>query len=128
MVDINVVVANNIMDQMKKHNTKQIELANAIGVTKQIMSKMLNGSRLISIAELRKIADYYHIQVDDLMKEPVVSYVVSYNTNVVRAFMGKVNSDAARDALRIADELADMIIFHANVRENAKTMSETWEM
>lgn len=124
MVDINVVVANNIMDQMKKHNTKQIELANAIGVTKQIMSKMLNGSRLISIAELRKIADYYHIQVDDLMKEPVVSY----NTNVVRAFMGKVNSDAARDALRIADELADMIIFHANVRENSKTMSETWEM
>ena len=60
MVDINVVVANNIVDQMKKTNTKQIDLANAIGVTKQIMSKMLNGSRLISIAELRKIADYYH--------------------------------------------------------------------
>ena len=124
MVDINVVVANNIMDQMKKHNTKQIELANAIGVTKQIMSKMLNGSRLISIAELRKIADYYHVQTDDLMREPAVSY----DTNVVRAFMGKVNSDAAREALQIADELADMIIFHANVRENAKEMSETWEM
>ena len=124
MVDINVVVARNIMDQMKKHNTKQIELANAIGVTKQIMSKMLNGSRLISIAELRKIADYYHVQTDDLMREPAVSY----DTNVVRAFMGKVNSDAAREALRTADELADMIIFHANVRENAKEMSETWEM
>lgn len=124
MMDINVVVANNIMDQMKKHNTKQIELANAIGVTKQIMSKMLNGSRLISIAELRRIADYYHVRTDDLMKEPAEIY----NTNVVRAFMGKVNSDAARDALRTADELADMIIFHANVRDNAKEMSETWEM
>ena len=124
MVDINVVVADNIMDQMKKHDTKQIELANAIGVTKQIMSKMLNGSRLISIAELRKIADYYHVQTDDLLKE----HAVSYDTNVVRAFMGKVNSDAAREALRTADELADMIIFHANVRENAKAMFETWEM
>ena len=124
MVDINVVVANNIMDQMKKHHTKKIELANAIGVTKQIMSKMLNGSRLISIAELRKIADYYHVQTDELMKESSVSY----DTNVVRAFMGKVNTDAAREALRTADELADMIIFHANVRENAKEMSETWEM
>ena len=124
MVDINVVVANNIMDQMRIHNTKQIELANAIGVTKQIMSKMLNGSRLISIAELRKIADYYHVQTDDLMKEPAETY----NTDAVRAFMGKVNSSAARDALRTADELADMIIFHANVRENAKEMSETWEM
>ena len=124
MADINVIVANNIMDQMKKHNTKQIELANAIGVTKQIMSKMLNGSRLISIAEMRKIADYYHVQTDDLMRAPAVSY----DTNVVRAFMGKVNTDAAREALRIADKLADMIIFHANVRENTKEMSKTWEM
>lgn len=88
------------------------------------MSKMLNGSRLISIAELRKIANYYHVQTDDLMREPAVSY----DTNVIRAFMWKVNSDAAREALRTADELADMIIFHANVRENAKEMSETWEM
>ena len=124
MVDINIVVANNIMDQMKKHNTKQIELAKAIGVTKQIMSKMLNGSRLISIAELRRIADYYHVQTDDLMKEPAEAY----NANVVRAFMDRVNSDAARDALRTADELADMIVFHANVRDNAKERSETWEM
>ena len=124
MVDINVVVANNIMDQMKNHNIKQIELANAIGVTKQIMSKMLNGSRLINIAELHKIADYFHIQADDLMKPSAAPS----DTNVMRAFMGKVGSEAAREALRTADELADMIIFHANVRENAGIMSETWEM
>ena len=124
MVDINVVVANNILDQMKKHNTKQIELANAIGVTKQIMSKMLNGTRLISIAELHKIADYFNVQTDDLMK----SSDIIYNMNVMKAFMGKVGSEDAREALRTADELADMIIFHANVRENARVMSETWEM
>lgn len=124
MVDINVVVANNIMDQMKNHNIKQIELANAIGVTKQIMSKMLNGSRLINIAELHKIADYFHVQADDLMKPSAIPS----DTNVMRAFMGKVGSEAAKEALRTADELADMIIFHANVRENAKIMSETWEM
>lgn len=124
MVDINVVVANNIMDQMKRHNTKQIELAKAIGVTKQVISKMLNGSRLISIVELRRIADYFHVQTDDLMKLPTVDD----ERNVMRAFMGKVNSEAARQALRTADELADLIIFHANVRENAQEMSETWEM
>ena len=84
MVDINVVVANNIMDQMKNHNIKQIELANAIGVTKQIMSKMLNGSRLINIAELHKIADYFHVQADDLMKPSAIPS----DTNVMRAFMG----------------------------------------
>lgn len=124
MVDINVVVINNIADQMKKHNTKQIDLANVIGVKKQVMSKMLNGSRMISIAELRRIADYFHVSTDDLMKNPVAVC----EGNVVMAFMGKVNTEAAREALRTVDELADMIIYHANVRANAKIMSETWEM
>lgn len=124
MVDINVVVANNIVDQMKKTNTKQIDLANAIGVTKQIMSKMLNGSRMINIVELHKIADYFHVRMDDLME----ATAASCDGNVVKAFMGKVNSDAAREALYTVDELADMIVFHANVRENAKIMSETWEI
>ena len=124
MVDINIVVANNIMDQMKMHNTKQIDLANAIHVSKQIMSKMLNGSRLISVAELHKIADYFHVTMDDLLQNPAEPAEV----DVMRAFMGKVGSEEAREALRTADKLADMIIFHANVRENAKVMSEKWEM
>ena len=124
MVDINVVVVNNITDQMNKNNTKQIDLANAIGVTKQAMSKMLNGSRMISIAELRKIADYFHVSVDNLME----ASAVTCEENVVKAFMGKVNTEAAREALRTVDELADMIIYHADVRENAKVMSQTWEM
>ena len=83
MADINIVVANNIIDQMKKHNTKQIDLANAIGVSKQIMSKMLNGSRLIGIAELHKIADYFHVKMDDLLQ----SSAESGEVDVIRAFM-----------------------------------------
>ena len=124
MVDINIVVANNIMAQMKMHNTKQIDLANAIHVSKQIMSKMLSGSRLISVAELHKIADYFHITMDDLLQNSEETTEV----DVMRAFMGKVGPEEAREALRTADKLADMIIFHANVRENAKDMSEKWEM
>ena len=124
MLDINVVVANNVIEQMKEKNVKQIELANAIGVTKQVMSKMLNGSRMINIAELHKISEYFGIKMDDLMYESTVSQ----EENVVKVFMGKVNTEAAREALNTVDELADMIIYHANVRENAKIMSKIWEM
>ena len=124
MEDINIIVINNIIDLMKKNRTKQINLAETIGVSKQIMSKMLNGSRMISIAELHKIAEYYHVKMDGLMNAPEDSR----SENVVRAFMGKVNTEAARKALQDVDELADMIIYHASVRENAKIMSQTWEM
>lgn len=124
MIDINLIIANNIMDQMRQYNTKQIELAKAIGVTKQIMSKMLNGSRLITIMELRRIADYFHVQMSDLMKLSTVSK----NDKVIQNLMCRVNSEAARQALRIADELSDMIIFHANVRENAQSMMLPWDM
>lgn len=124
MEDINVIVANNIIDLMKKNRTKQVNLAEKIGVSKQIMSKILNGSRMISVAELHKIAEYYHVKMDDLMNAPAESH----SENVVKAFMGKVNTEAAKKALHDVDELADMIIYHANVRENAKIMSGTWEM
>ena len=124
MEDINVIVVNNIIDLMKKNRTKQIDLAETIGVSKQIMSKMLNGSRMISIAELHKIAEFYRVKMDDLMN----AHAESHGENVVKAFMGKVNTEAAKEALQDVDELADMIIYHANVRENAKIMSGTWEM
>ena len=124
MTDINEIVTRNIMAQMKAHKTKQTELADAIGVTKQTMSKMLNGSRLISIAELQKIANYFHVRADLLMKAPSAEN----EANVIRAFKGEVGTEAARKALSIADELADMIIFHARVRENTRVMSDTWEM
>lgn len=32
------------------------------------------------------------------------------------------------DILHDIDTIADMIIFHVKVRENAKLMSQTWEM
>ena len=124
MIDMNVVVANNILEEMRNRNMKKIDLANAIGVAEQDMNKMLNGMRLIRIAELDKIADCLNVQTGSLTRLPAEPF----NRNIMEVFMDKVNSEEDKEALRTADELADMIIFHANVRENAKAMSETWEM
>ncbi len=122
MKDINDTVAANIAEQMKKHNTKQIELAEAIGVTKQIMSKMLNGTRLITIAELKRTASYFGVTTDALTREDGVE------TDVIRVFSGKVETDAARKALETADRIADMIIFHATIRMNAEKAAAQWEI
>lgn len=37
-------------------------------------------------------------------------------------------SEEGREALRVAEELIEMIIFHENARKNSIIMSETWEM
>lgn len=124
MLDMNLVIARNIMAQLKRNNKKQVELAAGIGVSKQILNKILSGARMVNAIELHQIADYFGIAMEELMEQPKSGE----ETNVVRAFMGKVTSDAAKEALAVADELADMILFHARVRENSEAMMETWEI
>ena len=51
----------------------------------------------------------------------------SIDTDTVHAFMGKVDSEQAKEALQIADRLSDMILFHRKVRENGTAMMEFWE-
>lgn len=122
MVDMNMVIANNIMNCLKKQNRKQTDMADGIGTTKQTVNKMLNGSRMINATELKKIADYLGVKMDALTRMPDVVQ----EDNVVHAFMGKVASQQAKDALAIADKLSDMILFHSRVRENGTVMVETW--
>ena len=123
MVDMNVMIANNILALLKSQNRKQIDLADALKTNKQTVNKMLNGTRMINAVELKAIADYLGVRMEELTK---ISKAYS-DTNVVHAFMGKVQSEQAKQALQIADELSDMILFHKRVRENGNAMMVAWE-
>ena len=123
MVDMNMVIANNIMGCLKKQNKKQTDLAEGIGTTKQTVNKMLNGSRMINAVELKMIAGFLGVKMEELTKMPEVVQ----DENVVHVFMGKVASQKAKDALVIADKLSDMILFHTCVRENGTLMMKAWE-
>ena len=48
MLDVNMIIANNIQAELKKENKKQVDLAEGIGVSKQTMSKLMNGARAIN--------------------------------------------------------------------------------
>ena len=52
MLDVNMIIANNIQAELKKENKKQVDLAEGIGVSKQTMSKIMNGARAINAVEL----------------------------------------------------------------------------
>ncbi|SFH64899.1 Helix-turn-helix [Selenomonas ruminantium] len=123
MVDMNTTIANNILVLLKKHNRKQTNLADALKTNKQTVNKMLNGTRMINAVELKAIADYLGVRMEELTQISKAHSV----TDVVHAFMGKVQSEQAKQALQIADDLSDMILFHKRVRENGNAMLVAWE-
>ena len=123
MIDINTIIAGNIFVLLKKQNKKQTDLADALGTTKQTVNKMLNGTRMINAAELKSIADYLGVKMEELTRKSAVQT----DTDVVHVFMGKVQSEQAKQALEIADELSDMILFHKKVRENGNAVMTAWE-
>lgn len=123
MVDMNTMIAGNILSLLKKQNKKQTDLANALRTKKQTVNKMLNGTRMINAAELKSIAEYLGVKMEELTKIPSIHA----DTNIVHVFMGKVQSEQAKQALVIADELSDMILFHKKVRENGEAMMIAWE-
>lgn len=123
MIDMNVIIAKNIMQVLKRQNKKQIELADFIGTNKQTVNKMLNGSRVINAIELKKIADFLGIKMEELTKIPKLPV----ERDTIHAFMGKVDTEQAREALKTADMLSDMILFHKKVRTNGTEMTEVWD-
>lgn len=123
MIDVNAMIAANIIEILKRQNKKQIDLAEALQTNKQTISKMLNGSRMINAIELKQIAQFLGVKMEELTKVRQDSV----DTDIVHAFMGKVDSEQAKEALQIADRLSDMILFHGKVRENGMAMMESWE-
>ena len=122
MLSVNMAIANNIQIELKKEGKKQSDLANTIGVSNQTMSKIMNGARTINAIELQKISEYLHVTMETLMKMPEYAS----DTNVIRAFMGRVKSEEAKKGIELADEISDMILFHTRVYENGKKMEEKW--
>lgn len=123
MVDMNATIASNILIILKQQNKKQIDLAGALQTNKQTVSKMLNGTRMITAIELKQIADFLGVKMEQLTK----MQCNTVDTDIVHAFMGKVDSKPAKNALKIADTLSDMILFHKKVRENGIAMMEAWD-
>ena len=123
MLDVNSMIAANIAAILKRQNKRQIDLAEALHTNKQTVNKMLNGSRSINAAELKGISDFLGVKMEELtrVREDAA------DTDIVHAFMGKVESVEAKEALHIADKLSDMILFHSRVRENGTAMSKSWE-
>lgn len=121
-MEAKVAIAHNIAKCLKDNKKKQSDLAVALNLPRQTVSRMLAGVRSITAVELKKIAAFCDVPVDKLVSIPdTVS-----NADMIHAFMGAVNTEAARNGIIAADKIIDIYIFHMRAMENACRMKEEW--
>lgn len=113
MTDVNMVIAHNISNTLKMIGKSKEELAIALGYSKQVIGKMLSGSRSITALELKQISDFCNVPVKSLVTLPEKPV----KTNVVLGFLDKLKTEEAKEGIRVADKLIDMYLFHSSVNK-----------
>lgn len=81
-------VGNNILKILEEKNMTQKELADGIGISKQVMTKIVKGQKAINALEIKKISELLKVTTDELIeekeevfKEPVLMFMGSINDN-----------------------------------------------
>lgn len=121
-MNANMIIINNINKCLKSNKKKQADLAEAMGVSRQTISKILTGARSINAVELKQIADFCKTTMDALVAVPKIPL----ESDVVRVFMGKVKTAEAKKGIELADELIELFLFHDKVHENAVVQMDGW--
>lgn len=114
MNNASLIIASNIQKELKKENKKQTDLARSLNVSEQTVSKMLNGSRMISAIELQEISNFLHVSMEKLLEIPVKPI----DNDIIHVFMGRVKTKEGKEGLKFIDELSKEILFNNRVYEN----------
>lgn len=114
-MNANQTIAHNVAALLKDAHMKQTDLADALGMSRQIVSKMLSGARAINAVELKQIAEFLNTTMDALVKIPETLP----NSDMVHVFMGKVKTESAKQCISCADEIIDMFVFYDRIRHTA---------
>lgn len=62
-------VGRNILEILEERGMTQVSLAGQIGVSRQVMQKIIKGNKAINVMELSKIAEVLGVAVDRLIQE-----------------------------------------------------------
>ena len=122
-MSMNEVIAMNISNLLSQAKKKQQDLADALHMPKQTISKMLNGARMISAPELSQIANYFNVSMDSLVQEKAQ---IVYSP--IKVFMGDVKSDSGKAAIETAEKLMDLYSFHHKfqTKEYINKCNQVW--
>ena len=75
----------------KQRNMTQDELAEKMGVSSQAVSKWEKGLSIPDIPILIELSDFFHIALDDLLKEDTVSFIPKEERKNINEMFLRVN-------------------------------------
>lgn len=99
------IVGNNISKILNSTNMSQTSLAEKVGVSKQVMQKIIKGKKAINVLELKQIAEALKVNMEDLTVEPTVQN----DPSSLVMFMGEFKNQKDYKFLNsIIEEIIDM--------------------
>ena len=123
MVDMNSVIIVNIQKFIRTQDRTIKEIADGTGLSTTEVAQLLNGTKAITVPELKKFADFFGVTIQEFMQiHGDICYLSSIEQLKLKIVDGKY-----KEALDIADRLSDMILFHKKVRENGEKMMQVFE-
>ena len=111
-------VGNNIQSILSVQGKPQQFLAEQLGISKQVMSKIITGAKAINVAEISKIANVLNVSVDRLLETSVIQEPV-HNFS----FKGQVKSASTKQKIEILQKIIDEILWleeYADAKQTAK--------
>lgn len=99
-------VGSNIKRELENRGMTQQKLADALGVSKQVMNKIIKGLKAINVTELAKIAAILGVTTDKLLTAEAVSVPA-----VSLSFMGKIKTEEEQNKIDFIRSAIDDIYF-----------------
>ncbi len=98
-------VGNNIQNILNEKNKSQQYLADKLNISKQVMSKIIMGSKAINVVEITEIAKVLDVPVDTLL-----NIKEENKTNHKFAFMGRVENKKTQEKINFLKTVIDEIV------------------
>ena len=97
-----VQVGSNIQKELDERSMTQQSLADALSISKQVMSKIIKGAKAINVSELAKIATILGTTTDSLLTMNIES-----EPTESMAFMGTMQDEKTREKVEMLRSAID---------------------
>lgn len=100
-------VGNNISSMLTQKAMTQQSLADALGISRQVMGKIINGQKAINIIEIDVISKTLGVSVESLLD------VSSHTPDIAPqfSFMGELKSEKTKEKVNLLRNVIDEILF-----------------